>query len=76
MCFDELHACLQVIFEAVAQFVREIKAGGPARKGAREEAQADSLAEKSAASTSKSSASPQPEVLHTASQKLLSLSAS
>jgi hypothetical protein len=46
---------VQVIFEAVAQFVKEIKAGGPAMKGAGEEAQADKLATQPAASTTKTS---------------------
>ena len=46
----------------MAQFVKEIKAGGPASKGASEEAQADGLASKAAAGTSKPSTGSQSQV--------------
>ena len=55
---------LQVIFEAVAQFVREMKAGGPARKGAsQQEALTGSQAAQPAASTSQPSAASPAQVI-------------
>ncbi len=55
---------LQEIFKAVAQFVKEIQAGGPVQKGGGSEAQTDKAPTKTAVNVTSTSSSAPPQVVH------------